>query len=71
MITTVHVYSQLFFIDMYGMYFLFVVLLYCSLLQLTLLEGLLLSFIYIHACVIFSKRIQKLNYFYSMVLLLL
>ena len=45
---------------MYGMYFSFVVL-YCNLLQLTLVEGLLLPFIYIHTCVIFNKCIQTLK----------
>ena len=49
---------------MYGMYFLFVVLLHCNLLQLTLVEGLLLLFPYIHTyttCVIFNKCIQMLK----------
>ena len=46
---------------MYGMYFLFVVFLYCNLLQLTKVEGLLLPFLYIHTCVIFNKCIQTLK----------
>ena len=46
---------------MYGMYFLFVVFLYCNLLQLTFVEGLLLPFLYIHTCVIFNKCIQTLK----------
>ena len=46
---------------MYGMYFLFVVFLYCILLQLTKVEGLLLPFLYIHTCVIFNKCIQTLK----------
>ena len=43
---------------MYAMYF----FLYCNLLQLTLVEGLLLPFLYIHTCVIFNKCIQTLNF---------
>ena len=35
--------------------------LYCNLLQLTLVEGLLLPFLYIHTCGIFNKCIQTLN----------
>ena len=35
--------------------------LYCNLLQLTLVEGLLLPFLYIHTCVIFKKCIQTLK----------
>ena len=46
---------------MYGMYFLFVVFLYCNLLQHTKVEGLLLPFLYIHTCVIFNKCIQTLK----------
>ena len=46
---------------MYGMYFLFVVFLYCNLLQLTKVEGLLLPFLYIHTCVIFNKCNQTLK----------
>ena len=46
---------------MYAMYFLFVVFLYCNLLQLTLVQGLLLLFLYIHSCVIFNTCIQTLN----------
>ena len=46
---------------MYGMYFLFVVFLYCNLLQLTKVEGLLLPFLYIYTCVIFNKCIQTLK----------
>ena len=34
--------------------------LYCNLLQLTKVEGLLLPFLYIHTCVIFNKCIQTL-----------
>ena len=48
---------------MYGMYSLFVVFLYCNLLQLTFVEGLLLLFLYIHTCVIFNKCIQTLKKF--------
>ena len=39
---------------MYGMYFCLLFFLYCNLLQLTLVEGLLLPFLYIHTCVIFN-----------------
>ena len=46
---------------MYGMHFLFVVFLYCNLLQLTKVEGLLLPFLYIHTCVIFNNCIQTLE----------
>ena len=47
---------------MYGMYVSFVCcFLYCNLLQLTLVEGLLLPFFYIHTCVIFNKCIQTLK----------
>ena len=35
--------------------------LYCNLLQLTKVEGLLLPFLYIHTCVIFNKCIQTLK----------
>ena len=35
--------------------------LYCSLLQLTKVEGLLLPFLYIHTCVIFNKCVQTLK----------
>ena len=46
---------------MYGMYFLSVVFLYRNLLQITLVEGLLLPFLYIQTCVIFNKCIQTLK----------
>ena len=46
---------------MYGMYFLFVVFLYCNLFQPTLVEGLLLQFLYIHTRLIFNKCIQTLK----------
>ena len=54
---------------MYGMYFLFVVFLYCNLLQHTKVEGLLLPFLYIHTCVIFNKCIQtlKVNVIFNMI----
>ena len=45
---------------MYGMYFC-CCFLYCNLLQLTMVEGLLLPFLYIHTCVIFNKCIQTLK----------
>ena len=35
--------------------------LYCNLLQLTKVAGLLLPFLYIHTCVIFNKCIQTLK----------
>ena len=45
---------------MYGMYFLFVVFLYCNLLQLTLVEGLLLPFFtYIGLHVLFLLNVFK------------
>ena len=47
---------------MYGMYFSFVVFLCCNLLQLTMVEGLLLPFLYIHTCVIFNKCIETLKH---------
>ena len=37
--------------------------LYCNLLQLTKVEGLLLPFLYIHTCVIFNQCIQTLKLF--------
>ena len=46
---------------MYGMYFFVYCFLYCNLLQLTKVEGLLLPFLYIHTCVIFNKCIQTLK----------
>ena len=46
---------------MCGVYFFFFFFLYCNLLQLTLVEGLLLPFLYIHTCVIFNKCIQTLK----------
>ena len=57
----VHVYSSCicFFTNMYGWYFLFVVFLYCNLLQITLVEVLLLPFLYIQT--IFNKCIQTLK----------
>ena len=45
---------------MYGMYFC-LLFLYCNLLQITLVEGLLLPFLYIHTCVTFNKCIQTLK----------
>ena len=49
---------------MYGVYVVFVVFLYCNLLQLTMVEGLLLPFLYIlvHTCVIFNKCIHTLKH---------
>ena len=49
------------FNNIYGMYFLFVAFLHCNLVQLTLVEGFLLPFLYIHTCVIFNKCIQTSN----------
>ena len=60
---------------MYGMVFFVCCFLCSNLLQLNLVEGLLLPFLYIHTCVIFNKCIQtfkknpfkdvQLKYFYD------
>ena len=51
------------FMNMYGMYVLFIVLLYCNLMQHTLVDGsLLLLFLYIHTstCVIFNINMYSI-----------
>ena len=48
-------------VDIITSYFFIVVFLYCNFLQLTLVERLLLPYLYIHTCVIFNKCIQTLK----------